>query len=104
MPRAAWLKHGKHRNRTIIKIKMKNWALMVAALYLLILVVLTVPAIMLAFGPSTGLNGLKTAASAYLDLQYWVWLMVMFAGQLALLSIPVRVASLRPVSRGPVWW
>lgn len=83
---------------------MKNWALIVAALYVLILVVLTVPAIMLAFGPSTGLNGLKTAASAFLDIQYWVWLMVMFAGQLALLSIPVRVASLRPVSRGPVWW
>jgi len=80
---------------------MKNWGLIVAALYALILVVLTVPVIMLAFVPSTGL---KAAVSAYLDIQYWIWLMVMFAGQFALLSIPVRVASLRPVSRGPVWW
>ena len=80
---------------------MKNWGLIVAALYALILVVLTVPVIMLAFVPSTGL---KAAASTYLDYQYWVWLIVMFIGQLALLSIPVRLTSLRAVSRGPVWW
>ena len=80
---------------------MKNWGLIVAGLYVLILLILTVPVILLAFLPQTGLNA---AVSVYSAFQYWIWLMVMFAGQFALLSIPVRVAGLRPVSRGPVWW
>jgi hypothetical protein len=32
-----------------------------------------------------------------------LWLAVMFASQLALLAVPVQVASLRPVTQGPLW-
>jgi hypothetical protein len=79
---------------------MKRWALLVAALYLVILAVLTVPAALLAFAPGLGL---KEAAQVYLQWPYWLWLGVMAASQFALLAVPVRLAGLRPVSRGPVW-
>src|ERR1700690_1604539 len=79
---------------------MKRWALIVAALYVAILAVLTVPAGLLAFVPQAKLaDGVKV----YLWWPYWLWLVVMFASQFALLAIPVRVASLRPVTRGPIW-
>ena len=32
-----------------------------------------------------------------------LWLAVMFVSQFALLAVPVRVASLRPVTQGPLW-
>jgi hypothetical protein len=79
---------------------MKRWAFIIAALYIVILAILTVPAIMLAFVP---LEGPVRAAGVFLAWPYWVWLAVMGISQLALLAVPVRVASLRPVTRGPVW-
>ena len=79
---------------------MKNWAWLVAGLYGLILIVLTVPVGWAAFAPHTTV---KETASVFGSWQYWLWLAVMLAGQVALLAVPVRVASLRPVSRGPVW-
>jgi len=79
---------------------MKNWALMVAGLYLLILVILTVPAILLAFVPEVRVGD---AFKTYAFLPYWLWLAAMVISQFALLSVPVRVASLRPVSRGSIW-
>jgi hypothetical protein len=79
---------------------MKRWALMVAALYVAILAVLTVPAGLLAFVPQAKLaDGVKV----YVCWPYWLWLAVMFAGQFALLAVPVRVAGMRPVTRGPIW-
>lgn len=79
---------------------MKRWALIVAALYVAILAVLTVPAGLLAFVPQAKLaDGVKV----YWWWPYWLWLVVMFASQFALLAIPMRVASLRPVTRGPIW-
>jgi hypothetical protein len=41
--------------------------------------------------------------NAYLSWQYWLWLAVMFLGQFALLAVPVRVASRRPVTKGALW-
>ena len=79
---------------------MKRWALIVAALYFVIMVVLTVPAILLAFVPQLGLG---EAAGAYRYWPYWLWLGVMTASQWALLAVPVRLAERRPVARGPVW-
>jgi hypothetical protein len=79
---------------------MKRWALVVAVLYIAILAVLTLPAGLLAFAPRVRLT---EAAKVYACWPYWLWLVVMFAGQFALLAIPVRVASLRPVTRGPIW-
>jgi hypothetical protein len=77
---------------------MKRWAILVAALYCLILAALTVPAITLALSDVQS----KDAAQAYADWPYWTWLVVMLLGQAALLAVPVRVAGRRPVSRGPL--
>jgi hypothetical protein len=73
---------------------MKRFALVVAALYLLTLVVLTAPVIKLAFGVP-----LAEAAKSYLQWPFWLWGLAMVAGQLTLLSVPVRVANRRPVTR-----
>jgi hypothetical protein len=52
----------------------KRWALVVVALYFLILVVLTVPVAMLAFAPQASV---KDVAEAYLNWPYWLWVVVM---------------------------
>jgi hypothetical protein len=74
---------------------MKRWAILVAGLYFLILAALTVPVCRLAF-PSTKFADVIEAYSAW---GYWVWLLVMFLGQAALLAVPVRIASRRPIAR-----
>src|ERR1035441_10584997 len=75
---------------------MKRWALVVVVLYLLILVVLTVPVTLLAFAPK---NNAKEVAEVYLDFPYWLWVGVMVLGQAALLVVPVRIPSRRRVTR-----
>jgi hypothetical protein len=82
----------------------KRWAFLVAALYFLILAALTVPVLVLAFGSelSTG-TPLLQALPVYTKAPYWIWLVVMAGCQLALLCVPVRVASRRPVTRGALW-
>src|SRR5689334_21932100 len=79
---------------------MKRWAWIVAGLYGLILAALTVPAIMLAFVPRASL---KDTAEVFIGWPYWIWLAVMMASQFALISVPVRVASRRPLTRGSLW-
>ena len=79
---------------------MKRWALIVAGLYFLILAALTVPVIMLVFVPQAELKEVVTAYSAG---WYWLLLGVMAASQLALLTVPVRVATRRPVTRSALW-
>src|ERR1035437_1511260 len=87
---------------------MKRWALVVVALYLLILVVLTVPVILLAFAPQVSakdiVEGTKDILEPYCYLPYWLWVGVMVLGQAALLVVPVRVASRRPVARRSLLW
>lgn len=83
---------------------MKRWALLVAALYLLILAALTVPTLMLALGePTPGDVSLQDAISIFTEPVYVIWIVVMVGCQLALLSVPVRVASGRPLTRGALW-
>ncbi len=84
---------------------MKYWALLVAALYLLILAVLTVPVLAAAFAPKLGWADIWPATSKDLrDLwPYWLWLVVMSFSQFALLAVPVRLAEHRPLARGPLW-
>lgn len=79
---------------------MKRWAWIVAALYAALLLVMTVPAILLAFVPQFGPG---EAAQPLGTWPYWLWLAVMFVSQVALLSVPVRMASRRPVTQGPLW-
>ena len=73
---------------------------MVAALYAAELLVLTVPAGMLAYAPNVKLG---EAIQVFVWWPYWLWLALMLVSQFTLLAVPVRVASLRPVTHGPVW-
>src|SRR5437764_6918310 len=83
---------------------MKRWAWIVAGLYGLILVALTVPVTAAAFFPAKSNSGLGAGeiVQVYLSWQYWVWVAVMVLGQAALLSVPVAVASRRPMARRPL--
>ncbi len=80
---------------------MKRWALVVVALYLLILAVLTVPVTLLAFAPQAKARDI---GEAYVQGSFWLWLGVMGLAQAALLVVPVRVASRRPVTRRLLLW
>ncbi len=80
---------------------MKRWALVVVALYALILVVLTVPVALLAFVPQADA---KDMVEVYRYGPYWLWVGVMVLGQAALLVVPVRVASRRPVAHRSLLW
>jgi hypothetical protein len=86
---------------------MKRWAWIVAALYVATLVVLTVPVLVTAFATDlktselTKIPGMMITVAAWPP--YWLWLILMFTAQVCLLAVPVRVAELRPVGRGPVW-
>jgi hypothetical protein len=84
---------------------MKNWALLVAALYALILAALTLPVVALAFAPNVGWTDLKWPTSSDLASlwPYWSWLVVMGLCQFALLAVPVRLAERRPARQGPLW-
>ena len=83
---------------------MKRWALLVAALYLLMLAALTVPFVVLAFGSTLSSESpILQAIKVYGEPAYWTWVIVMVACQFALLTVPVRVASRRPVTRGALW-
>ena len=79
---------------------MKRWAWLVAALYGLIIIALTLPAILLGFAPKVKI---PEAGSVFGSAGYWIWLAVMVLGQFALLAVPVRFASRRPVTRGALW-
>lgn len=78
---------------------MKRFALAVALLYFFALTALTVPFSSAAFGIK-----FHDTAQAYVAWPYWVWILVMVASQFALLTIPVRVASRRPITRGSLVW
>jgi hypothetical protein len=78
---------------------MKRWAVIVAILYSLMLAVLSLPFVVLAFVPETSLT---QAAEMYSYWQWWLWLTVMGLAQAAMLAVPVRFASRRPMSHRPL--
>jgi hypothetical protein len=87
---------------------MKHWAVMVAVLYGLMLAVLTVPVIVAAWVPmgfkdaASVLKVIKESAEVYGAWQWWLFLAVMVLAQAAMLAMPVRLASRRPVTRRPL--
>jgi hypothetical protein len=85
---------------------MKRWAWVVAGLYGLILVALTFPVTAAAFF-STKTDGgqvkMSEIAQIFQTGQYWLWVAVMVLGQAALLRVPVRVASRRPIAHRSLW-
>ena len=82
---------------------MKRWALIVALLYGLMLAVLSLPVTLLAFVPHHDEPfTFKDVVEWYGSWQLWLWLAVMGLAQAAMLAVPVRLASRRPVSRRPL--
>jgi hypothetical protein len=77
---------------------LKRWALLVAVLYGAIICLLLPPVYHLAFGSQAR----PTQAGLLFRAQWWLLLLVMALGQGALLAVPVRVASRRPVTRNPL--
>jgi hypothetical protein len=78
---------------------MKRWALVVVALYCLLLVAFTVPVIALAFVRRPEAT---SAWQVFLCWPYWLWLAVMGLSQAGLLVVPVSLANRRPVTRRPL--
>jgi len=77
---------------------MKRWALLVAILYALILALLALPVILICLWPMD----ITSTAGMYLQWQWWLILALMGLAQAALLAVPVRVASRRPMARIPL--
>jgi hypothetical protein len=85
---------------------MKRWAFLTVLLYLLILILLTVPVVLLAFGPwarsGNGAISVTETLRAYQEWGYWAWLGVLGLGQMFLLLVPLRIAERRTPPRRPL--
>jgi hypothetical protein len=77
---------------------MKCWALLIAALYTLVLGILAVPVAALALWRTPG-----EIADVFLRWGFWLWLLIMMGCELTLLAVPVRISSRRPVTKGALW-
>ncbi|MGO8837418.1 MAG: hypothetical protein ACLQAH_01130 [Limisphaerales bacterium] len=82
---------------------MKRWAILTVLLYAVALLLLTVPAIWIAFnGWSEKGVSLLEALKVYLRWGYWLWLAVLIAGQALLLLLPIDIAERRLPARRPL--
>ncbi len=80
---------------------MKRWAMVVVALYVLILLVLTGPLMVAAFYPHVNFGDIPEVVTYP---HYWALILVMACSQAALLAVPVAVADRRPQHRGTIIW
>jgi hypothetical protein len=82
---------------------MKRWAILTVLLYAIALLVLTMPAIWIAFnGWSDQGVSLQNALKMYLRWGYWLWLAVLVTGQALLLLLPLNIAERRLPARRPL--
>lgn len=85
---------------------MKRWAVLTVAIYVAMLVLLTVPVVYLTFGDGIwGENNgvaLKEILTGFKDWSYWAWLVVMAAGQALLLFAPIKVKQRRLTPKRPL--
>jgi len=83
---------------------MKRWAIFTVFLYAATLLLLTVPAVAVAFNGWGKNNGipLQNIVSLYTQWQYWLWLAVLVAGQSLLLLLPIHIAERRLPARRPL--
>jgi hypothetical protein len=75
---------------------LKRWGLLVAFLYLLIILALTGPVVILAFWPKVRASELAGVFSIW---PYWALVAILVLSEVALLAVPVGVASRRPIKR-----
>lgn len=84
---------------------MKRWAVLTVLLYALALLLLTAPVLLIAFG-GWGIEvknfGIKDAIAIYSQWGYWLWLVIMVAGQALLLLLPISLAERRLPARRPL--
>lgn len=84
---------------------MAQWACVVAALYVVALLALIGPVAWVAGGEF--ITPAQLVQSYRDDPEVWrwfsLWLGIMAVSQVALLAVPVRVASRRPITRGALW-
>jgi len=82
---------------------MKRWAALTVLLYALVLMALTVPVLLIAFGgwAKNGI-GLQDALKFYSRWEYWLWLAVLLAGQVLLLLLPIDISERRLPARRPL--
>lgn len=85
---------------------MKRWAALTVLLYVLTLVVLSVPALTVSFGgwatkDDSGVQ-VKEAIRIYEQAWFWAWLAIMGLGQALLLVVPVGIAGRRFTARRPL--
>jgi hypothetical protein len=84
---------------------MKRWAVLTVLLYALALLLLTVPALMIALGNwGKNSNGIRwqDIGQLYLQWGYWLWLAMLLAGQALLLLLPINIAERRLPARRPL--
>jgi len=84
---------------------MKRWAVLTVLLYALALILLTAPALLIAFGnwgPSGNHIAVPDAFNIFLSWGYWLWLAVLVAGQALLLLLPLNIAERRLPARRPL--
>jgi hypothetical protein len=84
---------------------MKRWAILTVFLYALALILLTMPAVLAAFGDWGFKNdsiSLADAAKIYALWRYWIWLAVLAGGQFLLLLLPINIAERRLPARRPL--
>ena len=84
---------------------MKRWAVLTVLLYALALLVLTVPVAQAAFGnwgKNAGGASLHDILEAFKFWGYWVWLVVLVAGQSLLLLLPISISERRLPARRPL--
>jgi hypothetical protein len=87
------------------KNSMKRWATYTVLLYALALILLTVPALFIAFGnwgKTDNGTSFNEAWKIYLNWGYWLWLAVLVAGQFLLLLLPINIAERRLPARRPL--
>ncbi|MGC1449571.1 MAG: hypothetical protein WA830_05980 [Candidatus Sulfotelmatobacter sp.] len=80
---------------------MKRWALVVVALYFLILVAITFPLIKVAFHP---LDSSTSSLATIENGLYWVILGVFTLAQGVMLVVPVNISMRRPESHRSILW
>jgi hypothetical protein len=84
---------------------MKRWAVLTVLLYALALLVLTLPVMLIAFGswfkPEPHIP-LQETLALFKNWGYWLWLVVMVAGQLLLLLLPINIVERRLPARRPL--
>jgi hypothetical protein len=81
---------------------MKKWAWIVALLYGLIIVVLTLPMVVGAFwdfGKTGNTFSKEEIKGMFLNWPYWLGIVIFFLSQAALLFVHVRVVEKRPITR-----